>query len=161
MEQTGVRRLGYIGPDNDVSSMQKIGAIRKCCERGSLFLDPAAFLTGCHTYSGGYECCCKLLDSGAQLPDAIIVESDMIALGVLKCLSRRGIRVPEDVRLSGYDNTDISQMSNPSLTSVHIPLEAICHAALNMLCALMRGETVSPAVFHTDIEIRTSTMPPK
>lgn len=161
LEQTGVRRLGYIGPDSDISSVQKIGAIRSYCENGKLFLDPAVFLTDCHTYSGGFDCCQKLLESGVTLPDAIIVESDMIALGVLKCLSRHGIRVPQDIRLSGYDNTDISQMSNPSLTSVHIPLEDICRSALNMLCALIRGEQVSPAIFYTDLEIRTSTMPPK
>lgn len=161
LERIGVRRLGYIGPDNDVSSVQKIGAIQCYCKNSELFLDPSVFLTGCHTYGGGYECCQKLLDSGVNLPDAIIVESDMIALGVLKCLSRRGIRVPQDIRLSGYDNTDISQMSNPSLTSVHIPLEDICLSALNMLCALMRGDNVSPVTFHTDLEIRTSTMPPK
>lgn len=161
LEETGVRRLGYIGPDSDISSVQKIEAIRQYCDSSALFLDPAVFLTDCHTYSGGYECCQKLLDSGTALPDAIIVESDMIALGVLKCLSRRGIRVPNDVRLSGYDNTDISQMSNPSLTSVHIPLEDICLSALNMLRALMRGEAVSPVTYHTDLEIRTSTMPPR
>lgn len=161
LEETGVRRLGYIGPDSDISSVQKIEAIRQYCDSSALFLDPAVFLTDCHTYSGGYECCQKLLDSGTALPDAIIVESDMIALGVLKCLSRRGIRVPNDVRLSGYDNTDISQMSNPSLTSVHIPLEDICLSALNMLCALMRGDEVLPVTYHTDLEIRTSTMPPR
>lgn len=161
LEETGVRRLGYIGPDSDMSSKQKIGAIRSYCESSELYLDPKVFLTGCHTYSGGFDCCQKLLDSGVKLPDAIIVESDMIALGVLKCLARRDIDVPGTVRLSGYDNTDISAMSNPSLTSVHIPLEDICLSALNMLWAMMQGEAVSPVTFHTDLEIRTSTMPPK
>lgn len=161
LEQTGIHRLGYIGPNSDISSVQKIAAIQRCCENSKMFLDPAVFLTDCHTYSGGFDCCQKLLESGVSLPDAIIVESDMIALGVLKCLSRHGIRVPQDIRLSGYDNTDISQMSNPSLTSVHIPLDDICHTALNMLCAMIRGESVSPAIFHTDLEIRTSTMPPR
>ena len=161
LENTGVRRLGYIGPDSDISSVQKIGAISHFCESSEMYLDPAVFLTDCHTYSGGFDCCEKLLESGVTLPDAIIVESDMIALGVLKCLSRQGIRVPQDIRLSGYDNTDISQMSNPSLTSVHIPLNDICRSALNMLSAMIRGESVSPAIFHTGLEIRTSTMPPK
>lgn len=84
----------------------------------------------------------------------------MIALGVLKCLVGRGVRVPEDIRLTGYDNTDISVMSNPSLTSVDIPMEDICLAALNMLCALMRGEAAEPVIFRTGLKIRASTMPP-
>lgn len=161
LEETGVRRLGYIGPDNDMSSRQKISAIRNYCQGREIYLDPSVFLTDCHTYSGGFDSCQKLLDSGAELPDAIIVESDMIALGVLKCLARRGVEVPGTVRISGYDNTDISAMSNPSLTSVHIPLEEICRAALNMLWAMIQGETVTPVEFHTELEIRTSTMPPK
>lgn len=67
--------------------------------------------------------------------------------------------MPEDIRLTGYDNTDISVMSNPSLTSVDIPMEDICLAALNMLCALMRGETAEPVIFRTGLKIRASTMP--
>ena len=161
LEQTGVRRLGYIGPDSDVSSMQKIQAIRDCCDSSALFLDPQVFLTDCNSYSSGFACSRKLLESGVPLPDAIIVESDMIALGVLKGLTEGGIRVPQDVRLSGYDNTDISQMSNPSLTSVHIPMEEICTCALNMLRTLMEGQEVTPVSFQTGLEIRASTMPPR
>lgn len=159
LEQTGARRLGYIGPDSDISSMQKIQALRDCCDSGGLFLDPQVYLTDCNSYSSGFDCSRRLLESGIPLPDAIIVESDMIALGVLKGLTEGDIRVPQDVRLSGYDNTDISQMSNPSLTSVHIPMEEICACALNMLRALMEGREVSPVNFQTGLEIRASTMP--
>lgn len=161
LEQIGVRRLGYIGPDSDVSSFQKIQAIRDCCDSSALFLDPQVFLTDCNSYSTGFACSQKLLKSGVPLPDAIIVESDMIALGVLKGLIEGGVRVPQDVRLSGYDNTDISQMSNPSLTSIHIPMEEICACALNMLRALMEGREVAPVNFQTGLEIRASTMSPQ
>ena len=159
LDETGVRRLGYIGPDSDISSMQKIQAIRDYCDGSDMHLDPEVFVTNCNSYSTGYERTRELLASGASLPDAIIVESDMIALGVLKGLIEGGIRVPQDIRLSGYDNTDISQMSNPSLTTVHIPLEEICTCALNMLCHLMDGQNVDMINFHTDLEIRTSTLP--
>jgi len=72
----------------------------------------------------------------------------------------KGLRIPEDIMLSGYDNTDISQMSNPSLTSIHIPLEDICSCALDMLCRLIDGQTVSPVSFQTDLVIRASTQRP-
>lgn len=160
LEAVGVRRLGYIGPVSDASSGQKVDALKHYCAGSGLYLDPDAFLTDCYTYGGGFDCCRRLLDSGVLLPDAIVVESDMIALGVLKCLVGRGIRVPEDILLTGYDNTDISVMSNPSLTSVDIPMEDICLAALNMLCALMRGEAAESVVFRTGLKIRASTMPP-
>lgn len=157
LEQTGVRRIGYIGPDSDISSMQKIQALRDYCDSSELTLDSQAFLTDCNSYGTGYTCSQTLLQPGVSLPDAIIVESDMIALGVLKGLSEGGLRIPQDIRLSGYDNTDISQMSNPSLTTVHIPMEEICTCAMNMLCQLMDGQSVEPVVFQTDLKIRAST----
>lgn len=158
LEETGVRRLGYIGPDNDISSMQKIQAIRDYCAAGNLQLDPSVFLTHCNSYSTGYRCIREYLASGQSLPDALVVESDMIAVGVLKGLIESGIRVPQDVRISGYDNTDLSQMSNPSLTTVHIPLEEICTCAMNMLCQLMNGQEAEILRFRTGLEIRTSTL---
>ncbi len=159
LEETGVRQLGYIGPDSDISSMQKIQAIRDYCDGSGLSLDPAVFVTNCNSYSTGYSRTKELLASGAELPDAIIVESDMIAVGVLKGLIEGGIQVPQEIRISGYDNTDISQMSNPSLTTVHIPLEEICTCAMNMLCQLMNGQDPEIVRFQTGLEIRTSTLP--
>ena len=85
----------------------------------------------------------------------------IIAIAFSRMAYQYMVDVPENILLSGYDNTDISAMSNPSLTSVHIPLEEICLTALNMLWAMMQGESVSPVTFHTDLEIRTSTLPPK
>lgn len=160
LEQTGVRTIAYIGPDDNASSRQKIQAIMDCCETGMLQLSPEPYLTD-YSYSSGYDCAREILESGTPLPDAIIVESDMIALGVMKGLTEAGIQVPRDVRISGYDNTDLSQMSNPSLTSVHIPLEEICTCAINMLCQLMNGNQVTPVLFQTDLKIRTSTLPPE
>jgi len=158
LEQTGVRRLGYFGPDKDISSMQKIQAIRDCCCESSLYLDPEVFVTNCDSYNTGYDRAKELLASGARLPEAIIVESDMIAVGVLKGLIEGGLQVPRDIRVSGYDNTDISQMSNPSLTSVHIPLEEICTCAITMLNQLLNDQPVFAVHFQTDLIVRTSTL---
>ena len=159
LEETGVRRLGYFGPDNDISSMQKIQALRECCESCGLYLDPAVFVTDCNSYSTGYDRARELLASGAALPDAVVVESDMIAVGVLKGFIDGGLQVPRDIRVSGYDNTDVSQMTNPSLTTVHIPMEEICTCAMDMLSRLMDGKDVSAVRFRTDLEVRASTLP--
>ena len=160
LAETGVRNIAYIGPDDNDSCRLKIQAITQYSALNGIRLEPQAYLSD-YNYSTGYECAKQLLASGTPLPDAIVVESDMIALGVLKGLTEGGIRVPQDIRISGYDNTELSQMSNPSLTSVHVPLEEICTAALNTLCQLMDGKTVTPMLFQTDLKIRTSTMPPE
>jgi len=115
-------------------------------------------VTNCDSYNTGYDRAKELLASGARLPEAIIVESDMIAVGVLKGLIEGGLQVPRDIRVSGYDNTDISQMSNPSLTSVHIPLEEICTCAITMLNQLLNDQPVFAVHFQTDLIVRTSTL---
>ena len=139
LEQTGVRRLGYIGPDSDVSSRQKIGAIKSYCAHSDLYLDPKVFMTDCHTYSGGFDCCQKLLDSGIDLPDAIIVESDMIALGVIKALQEKNYRVPEDVSIVGFDDLPFSEIAYPPLTTIRVPNKEMGRLAVKKLIDLIEN----------------------
>ncbi|MBD5168753.1 MAG: LacI family transcriptional regulator [Oscillibacter sp.] len=157
LESSGAKVIGWIGPTDDASSRQKFNTVKEFCATHTLMLDKDVVLTNCYGYNESFTCCEQMLSSVRDLPDAIICESDMIAMGVLKSLSRHGVAVPEEIMLAGYDNTDISLMSNPSVTSVDIPLEGICRKSLEMLCSLIDGQTVEPIIFQTDLEIRTST----
>ncbi len=157
----GARRIGYIGPYDDASSRQKFAAIRAYCDGGTLTLDESLIYPHCYGYDGGYESCTRMLNSGKALPDAIIAEADMIATGVLKCLIEHGVRVPDDILLSGYDNTAISQMTSPALTTIHIPALEMCAQALRMLLAQLNGESAADAdsriLFQTQLIARAST----
>jgi LacI family transcriptional regulator, galactose operon repressor len=66
-------------------------------------------------------------------PTAIICVNDFMALGVLRELRDRGLRVPEDVSVTGFDNINLSQYCSPPLTTVHIPRERIGHLAFEAL----------------------------
>ena len=129
----GARRISYIGPYDDASSRQKFNTIRAFCDTGQLTLDESLVYPYCYGYDGGYENCTRMLNSIRTLPDAIIAESDMIAIGVLKCLNEHGIRVPDDILLSGYDNTGLSQMKSTALTTVHITSLEMCEQALRII----------------------------
>lgn len=159
LSSSQVRTVGYIGPVDDASSSTKFAAIVRYCGKYGLTLRKDALFTGCYGYNGGYESCERMLSQLEVLPDAVICESDMIAMGTLKSFSRHGIRVPEDIKLSGYDNTETSVMSNPSLTTVDIPLDNICACAVDMLGTLMKGgESESRhVIFSTGLAARTST----
>lgn len=86
------------------------------------------------TRQGGYEATMSLLDSGKR-PDAIFADSDLEAIGSLRALKERHIRIPEDIAMISFDGTVDSQFSSPSLTvvqqNVHALAERIFQAALN------------------------------
>ena len=154
----GASRLAYIWPADDNSSRQKFQAVRSCCEQLGVELITPPNTDGYYGYIGGYNCCVELLNTLSTLPDAVICESDMIAMGVLKGLTHLGLNVPENTLISGCDNTHISVMSNPSLTSVNIPIEKICFAAMEMLCNMIAGTPYPPhMVFECCPVYRTST----
>ena len=77
----------------------------------------------------------SLLASGYE-PTAIICVNDIMAVGALRELRERGIRVPQDMSVTGFDNVKLSEFSYPALTTVHIPRERIGHIICDRLIPL-------------------------
>jgi DNA-binding LacI/PurR family transcriptional regulator len=81
---------------------------------------------------GGRQAVVSLLATG-DLPTAIICVNDIMAVGALRELRERGIRVPEDVSVTGFDNIKLSEFCCPALTTVHIPRDRIGHTLFTSL----------------------------
>lgn len=81
---------------------------------------------------GGQHAARDLLASGFR-PTAIVCVNDFMAIGVLRELRERGLRVPQDVSVTGFDNIRLSQFCSPALTTVHIPREQIGATAFEFL----------------------------
>jgi len=162
LEEQGVRHFSYIGSMGDFSSQEKLQGIQAYCSTHTTTLEDSAVFCGNDqnpsSYEAGYAQCECLLQAMPALPDVIICDSDYTALGALKCLTHKGLRVPDDILLSGYDDTESAFMSNPSITSVRIPLESICNAAINDLLQLLNGQTVTAKFYDTTLSVRTSTL---
>ena len=75
-----------------------------------------------------------------QRPDAIITTSDKLSTGCLKTLIRRGLKVPEDIALAGFSNSDIAELLNPSLTVVRQPAMEMGRAATELLLQLIENK---------------------
>ncbi|MCR4760107.1 MAG: GGDEF domain-containing protein [Oscillospiraceae bacterium] len=84
-----------------------------------------------------------LLRSGKPLPDAIIAANDAMALEAISVLRQHGIRVPEDIIVTGFDHTYYAKHHSPSLTTVNRPLSAAGRLAVETVLQMIRGETVS------------------
>lgn len=94
---------------------------------------PASYMIeGDHTMEGGYAAALQLFDR-AHLPTAVLCSNDMTAIGVLHAVSTRGLRVPEDISIIGFDDIHMAQFTVPPLTSVRMAGTDLATAACNAL----------------------------
>ena len=97
-----------------------------------------------------------LLDAGCT---AIICGSDLMALGVVRAARSRGLRVPQDLSVVGYDDSALIPFTDPPLTTIRQPVAAMCQAAVTTLVAEIGGAAVprSDLLFVPELIVRGST----
>ena len=83
---------------------------------------------------------------GSERPTAIVCSTDVAALGAPKAASRRGIRVPEELSIAGFDDIPLAEFTMPSLTTVHQPLSKLGELAVEQLLRLIAQPEQPPAV---------------
>ncbi len=108
---------------------------------------------------GGVRAIGELLDSAAK-PEAIICLNDAMAFGAMYELQRRGLRVPEDVQVVGFDNVPEGEFSTPALTSIDPHVEDYARHAVDMLIERIEGYAGPARTYTTDFELveRASTL---
>ncbi|MFF0338408.1 LacI family DNA-binding transcriptional regulator [Kribbella sp. NPDC004875] len=108
--------------------------------------------------SSGAQAIAELLDREAEF-DAVFALNDLLALGAVRGLAGRGIRVPEDVAVAGFDNIDESAYSSPTLTTVDAGRVQIARTAVDLLVRRMSGDDSTPEeiVAPYQLHIREST----
>lgn len=97
----------------------------------------------------------RLLDEHPDL-DAVFVASDAMAAGALTTLKERGRAVPEDVAVVGFNDIVTAQHTQPALTTVRQPIEALGREMTRMLVRLINGEQPTPLILPTELVIRNS-----
>jgi hypothetical protein len=109
---------------------------------------------------GGRRAASEVLDSGFH-PTAFVCANDFMAVGVLRELRERGLRVPMDVSVTGFDNIRLSEYCDPPLTTVHIPREMIGRTAFECLVGggVPAGSAGREIQIDTEFVVRESTGP--
>jgi DNA-binding LacI/PurR family transcriptional regulator len=107
-------------------------------------------------YEGGREAVRELF-AGGMRPTAIVCVNDFMAIGVLRQLREFGLRVPEDVSVTGFDNITLSEMMTPSLTTVHIPCDLLGRKIFLMLTE--KGEMQREVMIEPELVLRESAGP--
>ncbi|MFF3490472.1 LacI family DNA-binding transcriptional regulator [Streptomyces sp. NPDC002795] len=136
----GHRHVAYLGGPEAIECNQARlhGYLSALTSRG-IAPDPGLVLHGRFRTDHGIEGLAALL-ALTRPPTAIFAGNDAIAVGVLREARRRGIRVPEDLSLVGFDGTALAKDSVPALTSVAQPLQEMGRAALRAVLRQARGE---------------------
>jgi LacI family transcriptional regulator len=98
---------------------------------------------------GGYKAFQKLCLSG-QLPSAIFASNDMMAMGILQAAYEKGINVPDDISLMGYDDIHIAAFMSPALTTIHQPKYRLGKAAVETLLNKLEKESIDSQVVELE-----------
>ena len=153
----GHRRIGLaIGPARYVPTRRKVAAFGAALARHGLDDGDPHVSSSLYTAEGGQAAATDLLDSGHT---AIVCGSDLMALGAVRAVRSNGLRVPQDVSVVGYDDSLLVAFTDPPLTTVRQPVEAICRAAVDALVAEIRGDKPSRTehLFAPELVVRGST----
>lgn len=154
----GHERIGLVtGAIRMVPSLRKRAGYEEVM-RSARPGEPLRLVETLYTYEGGASAALRLLDEGCT---GIVCASDIMALGVISGVRSRGLVVPEDVSVVGYDDSPLIPMTNPPLTTVRQPVAAICRAAVTRLVSAINGEDVADEemLFSPDLIVRGSTAP--
>ncbi len=140
------RRIAFIqGPVGNPDSIERERIVRTVLEELNVPLPDEFVLPGDFLEASGAAAIRILFDHrGVALDriDAVIASNDQMAVGALHELTVRGLRVPQDISIVGFDDDDFARSANPPLTTVSQPIELIGERALLMILSRLRGETV-------------------
>jgi DNA-binding LacI/PurR family transcriptional regulator len=151
----GRRRIATIAGPPDVSpGVDRLAGFRDALDQHGL--DPSQIAYGDFTRPAGVHAMRRLLDHRPNL-DAVFCASDLMAVGALHALRQAGRRVPEDVAVIGFDDLPLATYTQPTLTTVHQPVEEMGAEAARRLLALMDGRETGPSpILPTSLVIRQS-----
>lgn len=92
---------------------------------------------------------------------AILCGNDVLAMGAMRAAKARGLQVPRDLSITGFDDTELAMLAEPALTTVHVPHRAMGSNAAEMLVAMIEGKPHAERIeLPTDIRLRESLGPP-
>jgi LacI family transcriptional regulator len=158
---TGRTRIAHIsGPIGDQASRDRAEGIRQALGQAGLALVHDTN-HGEWTERWGRSACAMLLDQGIA-PDAVLCDSDQIARGALDALKERGISVPKDIAIMGFDNWDvIVEGTHPLLTSVDWNLELLGRVAAERIFSALNGGSLGSGIEYLPchLAVRASTTP--
>ncbi|WP_229769183.1 substrate-binding domain-containing protein, partial [Vibrio cholerae] len=131
--ECGHKEIGCItGPLIRHQAQMRYEGYKRALAEAGIAINPDWIVESDFECEGGYQAFEKLYQRG-KLPSALFVSNDMMAMGVIQAASQRGLRVPDDLSLIGYDDVHIAKFMTPALTTIHQPKYRLGKAAVDTL----------------------------
>lgn len=158
--QLGHRRVFVISGSQENHRLRLEGFRRRIRELGGEMTEEDVHVSSSSTFADGYK---GLLDNWnyfrARKPTALFATNDMMAMGAMKFLLEKGISIPDDIAVAGFDDIDYSSVFHPSLTTVHIDQTKMGEDAVSWLDRLIKKEDVQKVKieYEPTLVVREST----
>ena len=129
----GHKAISFIaGPPSLTSARIRKRAFIHSLERNRIKQDPHFMVEGNHHTDGGYDAMCRLLDLKVR-PTAVLASNDMTAIGAMVAIFERGLEIPNDISIIGFDDIELSAFTQPALTTVRLSRQEIAKMAFYAL----------------------------
>ena len=150
-----------MGDPTHASSNARLTGYRQAFGAAGVVLDPHMIEPGLFTRASGYEAASRLFDRKAGMT-AILAQNDDMAVGALMAARERGLSVPEDVSIVGFDDSEVSRITWPRLTTIRQPVFEMAASATDMVVAQLDGTPVTMRQDHAHtLLVRESSGPPR
>jgi LacI family transcriptional regulator len=159
----GHRRIGAIaGPHGWVASVDRLDGYHTALAGAGVLADPDLIAKGNFTRESGHAAASQLL-SLAEPPTAIFALNDEMAVGAMQAAEERGLRLPADLSIVGFDDVEKAQIVRPALTTVRQPLAEMGRMAESLLTRLLERQPIEAmrVELATKLIVRESTAPPR
>jgi DNA-binding LacI/PurR family transcriptional regulator len=162
--EAGHERIALIGGPGPLwSAGQRLAGYREALAAAGQNPDEVPFFGGDYEQGSGYDLAAVALEGpAAERPTALICANDLMAFGALEYCREKGIDVPADVTIVGFDDVPTAALVTPRLTTIRQPAHDLGSAAAQLLFALIDddGDAIPPQPFATTLMERESVGPP-
>lgn len=153
----GHRKIGFLGGDKEsVVTRERFSGYLVGLIEGDIEYNGEYVRYGNYTENCGLEAADYFATTNVT---AVVCASDLIAIGLINGLKKHGLRVPEDISVSGFDNLDVARYFTPALTTVKQDFIALGENAFTLLRQAIKGNKIKRVTIHTEPIFRDSTAP--
>jgi len=154
----GYRSLGYVtGRTDSPDNRTRARALEAEAAAAGADLVTGPAWEGNYSAAGGANAIDSLLNAGQRLPRAILCANDQTALGVIHALGQRGIKVPQDVAITGFDDVPVARHMHPPLTTIRQPMQELGATAFEVLYTRISAGGGNPdTVLPVELVVRES-----
>ncbi|WP_180969043.1 LacI family DNA-binding transcriptional regulator [Microbacterium aurantiacum] len=152
----GYRRIGTVtGPLTMPAAVDRLHGFRDGLAAAGL--ESVVEVEGGFSEEAAADAARRMLASGAALPEALFVASDLMARGVLQVLRGAGIRIPDDIAVIGFDDSQVAVAVDPPLTTIRQPMYAQGETMASVLLDVLAGlEPAHTTILPTELVVRAS-----